>query len=64
MAFCFSRISYLSFGIKIAKRKRQSLGNRVFLTDNKARWTIDRVYRFNTSFLRFWAFLGEDIRRL
>ena len=33
--------------------------NCVFLTDNKARWTIDRVYRFNTSFL-----LGEDIRRL
>ena len=46
MPLCFSSISYLYFGVEIAKRKRHSLQPRRFLTANNARWTIDRVYRY------------------
>ena len=47
MPLCFSRITYLSFGLKLRGKsnaiKRQSLQLWKFLTDNNARWTIDRV---------------------
>ena len=42
MTLRFSRTSYLSFGIEIAKCKRHSLQPCKFLTDNNAGWTIDR----------------------
>ena len=48
MPLCFSRITYLSIGTEIAretKRKRQSLQQCNFLTDNNARWPIDRFYK-------------------
>ena len=48
MPLCFSRITYLSFGTEIAretKRKRKSLQPCNFLTDNNARWPIDRFYK-------------------
>ena len=47
MPLCFSRITYLFFGTEISretKRKRQSLQPCNFLTDNNARWPIDRFY--------------------
>ena len=47
MPLCFSRIAYLSFGLKLRGKsnaiKRQSLQLWKFLTDNNARWTIDRT---------------------
>ena len=43
----FSRISYLSFStILKLQNTSDSHCNRVFLTDNKARWTIDRVFGY------------------
>ena len=48
MPLCFSRITYLSFGTEIAretKRQRQSLQPCNFLTDNNARWPIERFYK-------------------
>ena len=47
MPLCFSGITYLSFGLKLRGKsnaiKRQSLQLWKFLTDNNARWTIDRT---------------------
>jgi len=46
MPLCFSHVSYLLFGIEIAKRKLLSLQPCKFLTDNSMCWTIDGVYRY------------------
>ena len=45
MPLC-SRISYLYFGIQVAKHRRHSLQPCKFLTDKIAHWTIDRVYGY------------------
>ena len=47
MPLCFPRVSYLYFVIEIAKRKLQSMHKQPskFLTENNARWTVNRVYR-------------------